>query len=115
MPEEVLIVILAGLLTVVAVTGAIVFGVIHSTRMKIKHGYPLESMWGKPLHPQSSAETTERVRLLSHENAELRAELRAELGSLKDRLGNVERIVTDSGYRLGHEIERLRDDKGKVQ
>ena len=111
MPEEVLIVILAGLLTVVAVTGAIVFGVIHSTRMKIKHGYPLESMWGKPLHPQSSAETTERVRLLSHENAELRVEL----GSLKDRLGNVERIVTDSGYRLGHEIESLRDDKGKVQ
>ena len=35
MPEEVLIVILACLLTVVAVTGAIVFGVIHSTRMKI--------------------------------------------------------------------------------
>jgi len=111
MPEEVLIVIVAGMLTVVAVVGSIVFGVMHSTRMKIKHGYPLESMWGKPLHPQSSAETGERVRMLTHENAELRAEL----GSLKDRLGNVERIVTDSGYRLGHEIEALRDDKGKVQ
>jgi len=27
----------------------------------------------------------------------------------------IERIVTDSGYRLGHEIERLREDKGKMQ
>ena len=111
MPEEVLIVILAGLLTVVAVTGAIVFGVIHSTRMKIKHGYPLESMWGKPLHPQVSSEAQERITLLTQENAGLRAEL----GSLKDRLGNVERIVTDSGYQIGHEIERLRDKGEKVQ
>ena len=108
MPEEVLIVILAGLLTVVAVTGAIVFGVIHSTRMKIKHGYPLESMWGKPLHPQSSAETTERVRLLSHENAELRAEL----GSIKDRLETMERIITDKPHRLAAEIDALTVDKG---
>ena len=111
MPEEILIVIMAGLLTAVAVVGTIVFGVIHSTKLKIKHGYPLESMWGKPLHPQSAAESAEQVRLLSQENAQLRAEL----GSLHERLGNVERIVTDSGYRLGHEIEALRDDKGKVQ
>ena len=45
------------------------------------------------------------MKLLTQENAELRAEL----GSLKDRLGNVERIVTDSGYQLTHEIDRLRE------
>ncbi len=111
MPEEVLILVVASLFAAVAVVGTIVLGWVHNTRIKIKHGYPLESMWGKPLHPQNSGVEAERIRLLTHENAELRAEL----GSLKDRLGNVERIVTDSGYRLSHEIDRLRDDKGKVQ
>ena len=110
-PGDIFDLVVVGVVGTVLVVGVSVLGWLYNTRQKIKHGYPLESMWGKPLHPQSSAETTERVRLLSHENAELRAEL----GSLKDRLGNVERIVTDSGYRLGHEIERLRDDKGKVQ
>jgi hypothetical protein len=79
--------------------------------MKIKHGYPLESMWGKPMHPQITNEASERVKLLTQENAQLRAEL----GAVQDRLINIERIVTDSGYRLGHEIERLREDKGNVQ
>jgi hypothetical protein len=88
-----------------------IFAAVHNTRLKIKHGYPIEGMWGQSLKPGSDAEAKERVRLLTHENAELRAEV----GSLKDRLGNVERIVTDSGYRLGHEIEALREDKGKVQ
>ena len=45
--------------------------------------------------------------------------LRAELGSLKDRLGNVERIVTDGGYHLTSQIEALRepkrDKKGELQ
>ena len=45
--------------------------------------------------------------LLTQENAELRAEL----GSVKDRLVNVERIVTDGGYHLTHEIESLRDER----
>jgi hypothetical protein len=48
----------------------------------------------------------ERVKLLTQENAQLRAEV----GSLQDRLAVIERIVTDGGYRLGHEIERLRDE-----
>ena len=29
---------------------------------------------------------------------------------MKDRLANVERIVTDSGYQLTHEIDRLREE-----
>jgi hypothetical protein len=43
----------------------------------------------------------ERIRLISQENAQLRAEL----GSIKDRLANVERIVTDSSHSLDREIE----------
>ena len=49
-------------------------------------------------------ETIERVKLLSQENAQLRAEL----GAVKDRLANVERIVTDDSHRLTQEIEALR-------
>lgn len=75
-----------------------------TTRMKIRNGYPLEGMWGQSLKPGTDKQTAERVTLLTQENAQLRAEL----GSMKDRLANVERIVTDSGYSLGHEIEALR-------
>ncbi|MCP5396226.1 MAG: hypothetical protein H6918_05745 [Sphingomonadaceae bacterium] len=84
---------------------------VHTTRLKIKNGYPLEGMWGQSLKPSSDAQTAERVSLLTQENAQLRAEL----GSLKDRLNNVERIVTDSGFQLTHEIERLREGTEKVQ
>lgn len=80
---------------------------VHTTRLKIKNGYPLEGMWGQSLKPEMTTEASERVTLLTQENAQLRAEL----GSLKDRLGNVERIVTDSGYQLTHEFDRLRDQK----
>ena len=82
-------------------------GWIHTTRLKIKHGYPLEGMWGQSLKPSTDGQTAERVKLLTQENAELRAEL----GSMKDRLNNVERIVTDSGFQLTHEFDRLREQK----
>jgi hypothetical protein len=91
--------------------GAGIAGWMHTTKLKIQHGYPLENMWGMPIHPHRDDGASERVKLLTQENAQLRAEL----GSIKDRLANVERIVTDSGYRLGHEIERLREGKGNVQ
>ena len=74
------------------------------TRMKIKNGYPLQGAWGQSVYPQSGDEQIERVKLLSQENAQLRAEL----GSIKDRLANVERIVTDEAHGLTREIENLR-------
>ena len=88
--------------TLVAVVG--VAGWVVTTWMRIKNGYPLSGTWGQSLYPQTNDETTERVKLLSQENAQLRAEL----GSVKDRLANVERIVTDSGSRLSDEIDQLR-------
>ena len=83
---------------------AITVGWVITTWMRIRHGYPLESSWGRAIYPQKNEETVERVRLLTQENAQLRAEL----GSIKDRLGNVERIVTDSSHQLTHDIEALR-------
>lgn len=87
--------------------GIITAGWIINSFMRMKMGYPLENSWGKAIYPQKNDEAVERVKLLSQENAQMRAEL----GSMKDRLANVERIVTDSGYQLTHEIDRLRSER----
>lgn len=91
------------LLTVVGL--AAVAGWVFTTWLRVKNGYPLEGSWGQALKPATDHEAKQRVTLLTQENAELRAEL----GSVKDRLANVERIVTDSGYHLGAEIDALRE------
>jgi hypothetical protein len=81
-----------------------IIGWVYTTRLRIKHGYPLENSWGKAIYPKTDQESVERIKLLSQENAQLRAEL----GSIKDRLANVERIVTDDAHRVSSEIEALR-------
>ena len=83
-------------------------GWVFTTWLRIKNGYPLETSWGTPLHPSSDRESVERIKLLTSENAQLRAEL----GSVKDRLENIERIITDKPSRLAREIESLAIDKG---
>ncbi len=89
----------------IALVSAIgVGGWVITTWLRIKHGYPLDGAWGQAIYPKKNEEVIERVKLLSQENAQLRAEL----GAVKDRLANVERIVTDDGHRLTQEIEALR-------
>jgi hypothetical protein len=83
-------------------------GWVITTWLRIKNGYPLESSWGQPIHPKVDKEAMERIKLLTSENAQLRAEL----GSIKDRLETVERIVTDPPSKLAREIEALTIDKG---
>jgi len=89
--------VLAPVAGVVGVAGIIGW---VGTGMRIRHGYPLEP-W--EIGPKAN-EAIERIMLLSAENAQLRAGL----GTMKDRLANVERIVTDDSHRLTHEIEALR-------
>ena len=96
-------------LPMVAVIVAIsVGGWVFTTWLRIKHGYPLETSWGKPLHPMSDSESAERIKLLTGENAQLRAEI----GAVKDRMETIERIVTDQPLRLSREIDALTIDKG---
>ena len=93
------------ILGIVVVT---VGGWVFTTWLRIKNGYPLESSWGQPIHPSSDRESIERIKLLTSKNAQLRAEL----GSVKDRLETIERIVTDQPHRLAKEIDALAIDKG---
>ena len=90
---------------VAVIVGALgVVGWVLTTWLRIKHGYPLENSWGKSVYPQKNEEMVERLKLLSQENAQLRAEI----GSMKDRLAVVERIVTDESHQLTREIDLLR-------
>ena len=86
------------IIVVVAVGGSLL-----STWLKIKNGYPLQNSWGFPIHPKTDQEAAERIKLLTGENAQLRAEL----GAVKDRLETVERIVTDQPSKLAREIDQL--------
>ncbi len=98
--------VIAELFPMIAMIVALgITGWVVTTWLRVKNGYPLDGAWGQAVYPDKNAETEERVKLLSQENAQLRAEL----GSMKDRLANVERIVTDSGYTLEREIEDLRE------
>jgi uncharacterized protein YlxW (UPF0749 family) len=81
-----------------------VIGWIFTTWLRIKNGYPLENSWGKAIYPKTDQESVERIKLLSQENAQLRAEISA----MKDRLANVERIVIDENHALTRDIEQLR-------
>jgi hypothetical protein len=83
---------------------AISVGWVLTTWMRVKNGYPLDGAWGQAIYPKNNQEAVERVKLLSQENAQLRAEL----GSIKDRLAIVERIIVDDSHKLRSEIEALR-------
>jgi hypothetical protein len=90
---------------VVAIIGvAGVTGWVITTWMRIKNGYPLDGSWGQAVYPKNDNVAIERIKLLSQENAQLNAEL----GSIKDRLANIEKIVVDDTHRLHADIEALR-------
>ena len=93
---------------VIALVAVCVAGWVFTTWLRIKNGYPLENSWGKAIHPHTDKEAMERIKLLTSENAQLRAEI----GSMKDRLETIERIVTDEPVRLSREIDALAIDKG---
>src|SRR5512146_825891 len=94
--------LIASLFPFIAIIVAIgVGGTVLNTWLRIKNGYPLQNGWGMPLHPKNDRESQERIRLLTTENAQLRAEI----GAIKDRLQTVERIVTDQPSKLAQEID----------
>ena len=105
---EKLAIMLEALPYVAAIVTISVGGWVLTTWLRIKNGYPLESSWGQPIHPTTDREAAERIKLLTSENAQLRAEI----GSVKDRLATIERIVTDEPSKLAREIDQLTLAKG---
>ena len=73
-------------------------------------GIPLLSIWTR--HQRKVAEM--QVDATAEHTAEKAAQYASHIQKLEDRVRVLERIVTDSGYQLTHEIERLREE-GKVQ
>ena len=108
MDPEILAIVEQVMPAIAIIVAVSVGGWVFTTWLRIKNGYPLETSWGTPLHPSNSRENSERIKLLTSENAQLRAEL----GSIKDRLETVERIVTDQPHRLAREIDALAIGKG---
>jgi hypothetical protein len=90
------------------IVGIAVGGSLLNNWLKIKNGYPLSNSWGMPIHPKTDRESAERIALLTNENAQLRAQI----GSLGDRLATIERIITDQPNKLARDIEALTTDKG---
>ena len=88
---------------VVIIVALGVGGSLLHTWLRIRNGYPLQNSWGMPIHPKTDQESVERIKLLTGENAQLRAEL----GSVKDRLETLERIATDQPAKLAREIDEL--------
>lgn len=93
------------------IVGLMVAGSVINTWLRIRNGYPLEGSWGNAIGPKTDKESQERIKLLTNENAQLRAEM----GSMKDRMETVERIVTDESHGIAKEIEALRDAPKKLQ
>lgn len=80
-----------------------ILGWVFTTWLKVRHGYPLENGWGKPLHPTRLPESDKLLQAMNDENRALRTEM----GELKNRVVVLERIATDPAARLDREIAGL--------
>jgi len=85
-----------------ALTASVIKSAFHARYRSSKH---------ELLHGPEARRNGGEVDVLRNENSRLIERLETH----DDRIAVLERIVTDSSYRLGHEIEALREDKGKVQ
>lgn len=91
---------------VIAIIAISTIGWLINNWIRAKHGYSLEDEWGGKTEKQDSRET----RQLREENRALNDQL----DKMQDRMVALEKIVTDKGYLLSEEIERLRDPASKT-
>jgi hypothetical protein len=89
----------APIMTVLGIGG--IWAWYRLERIKLEKGYPIENVWGKPMHPAKPAE----------DMTALRSELdrkSAQVNRLEERVATLERILTDRSSALAAEIDRLR-------
>ncbi|MEO7787799.1 MAG: hypothetical protein ABIR77_08300 [Sphingomicrobium sp.] len=88
---------------VLAIIAISTLGWVITTAIRARHGYPVTDDWGRNVG-RHDPEAEEKTRTLTAENAQLRSEI----GSVKERLATIERIVTDRGAQTADQIEALR-------
>lgn len=93
-----------GKVFVLAIIAMSFIGWAVTTWIRARHGYPVENEWGGTVLPKSSPDAERQILLLSTENADLKGKLLR----VEERVAVLERIATDSGTRLAHEIDSLR-------
>lgn len=91
---------------VIAIITVCTIGWLVNNWIRAKHGYALENEWGGMTEPRMERGDSEARRL-----AEINARLTDRLETVEDRVKVLERIVTDKGYDLAHQIEALRGDR----
>ncbi len=77
---------------------------IITTAIRARHGYPIESEWGKTM-TKDDPELRRQNDILERDNEKLRGKI----GRLEERMAVLERIATDAPARLTAEIDKLRD------
>lgn len=94
MEKEIMIIVIVGVMTV---------GWLVNNWIRARHGYPLEDEFGGKTERSDIGET----KALREENRALHDKL----DGMQDRMIVLEKIVTDRGYGVSEEIERLRDER----
>jgi hypothetical protein len=95
---------------VLAIIAMSTLGWIVTTAIRARHGYPVTDDWGRNVD-RHDPDAESKARLLTVENAQLRAEF----GAVKERLATIERIVTDRGMQTADQIEALRTPRLSAQ
>ncbi len=95
---------------VLAIIAIASFAGVMKAAVRAKYGVAQEEEEHRP-RGRRGRRSREEIETLRAENARLIERVEA----YEDRVVVLERIVTDSSYRLGQEIESLREDKGNVQ
>jgi len=88
---------------IIAIVAVMTMGWIVNNWIRAKHGYPLEDEWGGKTEKAESTDT----RALRSENTRLAERL----AHFEDRVVVLEKIVTDRGFDVAHQIEALRDER----
>jgi hypothetical protein len=86
---------------ILAIVAVMTIGWLINNWIRAKHGYPLEDEWGGKT-AKSDGKATKRLR-------EENARLAERLAHFEDRVVVLEKIVTDRGFDVAHQIEALRD------
>ncbi len=89
---------------VVAIILISTIGIVITSWIRAKHGYPVTDEWGNSVAKRGGPDASRQIELLSTENEGLKGQV----SRLEERIAVLERIATDPAERTAREIENLR-------